>query len=58
MKIKEVKYTYTDREYGMEYMEFDAELEVKSTDYDLIVEAIQRKHPDYREIKIMSSTGA
>jgi len=55
MKIKEVKYSYTDKKYGLgPYLDFYAELDVVSTEYDGIVDVIQEQHPEYTDIKVMS----
>lgn len=55
MKIKEVKYSYTDKKYGLgPYLDFYAELDVVSTDYERIVDVIQKQHPDYSDVKVMS----
>jgi hypothetical protein len=35
------------------YIDFVPELEVSSLDYDNIVNAIQKAHPEYEQIKIM-----
>jgi len=55
MKIKEVKYSYTDKKYGLgPYLDFYAELDVASSGYDSIVDVIQEQHPEYTDIKVMS----
>jgi len=55
MKIKEVKYSYMDKKYGIgPYVDFCVELEVQSTDYNSIVDVIQKQHPDYSDVKVMS----
>ena len=55
MKIKEVKYSYTVKKFGLgPYIDFYIELEVQSTDYDSIVDVIQKQHPDYSDVKVMS----
>ncbi len=55
MKIKEVKYSYMDEKYGLgPYLDFYAELEVQSTDYDSIVDVIQEQHPEYTDIKVIT----
>ena len=48
-------YSYTDKKYGLgPYIDFYIELEVQSTDYDSIVDVIQKQHPDYSDVKVMS----
>ena len=55
MKIKNVKFSYCDRTFGLgPYLEWLAELEVPSSDYDSIVNEIQLKHPEYKDVRIMS----
>ncbi len=55
MKIKNVKFSYCDRKFGLgPYLEWFAELEVPSSDYDSIVNEIQLKHPEFKDIRIMS----
>ena len=55
MKIKEVKYSYMDKKYGLgPYIDFCVELDVTSTNYKRIVEAIQDQHPEYSDVKVMS----
>ena len=54
MKIKNVKFSYCDRKFGLgPYLEWFAELEVPSSDYDSIVNVIQLKHPEYKDVRIM-----
>lgn len=55
MKIKNVKFSYCDRKFGLgPYLEWFAELEVPASDYDSIVNVIQLKHPEYKDVRIMS----
>jgi hypothetical protein len=55
MKIKNVKFTFIDSKYESgPYLEFLDFLEVPSVDYDDIVQEIQKSHPEYNTIKIMS----
>ena len=55
MKIKNVKFSYYDRKFGLgPYLEWFAELEVPSLDYDRIVNVIQLMHPEYKDVKLMS----
>ena len=55
MKIKNVKFSYCDRTFGLgPYLEWIAELEVPSLDYDSVVNAIQQMHPEYKDVKLMS----
>ena len=54
MIIKNVKYSYAVKKYHVgPYIDFIPELEVSSLDYDNIVNAIQKAHPEYEQIKIM-----
>ena len=54
MKIKNVKFSYCERKYGLgPYIDFIAELEVPASDYDTIVAEIQNLYPDFDGIKIM-----
>ena len=55
MKIKNIKFTFIDSKYESgPYLEFLDFLEVPSVDYDDIVQEIQKSHPEYNTIKIMS----
>ena len=55
MIIKNVKFTYAIKEYHVgPYIDFMAELEVSSLEYDCIVKAIQEAHPRYELIQLMS----
>ena len=55
MKIKNVKFSYCERKYGLgPYIDFIGELEVPSTEYDNIVRVIQDEHPEYEQVKVMS----
>ena len=55
MKIKNVKFTFIDSKYESgPYLEFLDFLEVPSADYDDIVLEIQKSHPEYNNIKVMS----
>ena len=55
MKIKEVKYSYMDKKYGLgPYIDFCVELEVQAAEYERIVEEIQEQHPEYSDVKVMS----
>lgn len=54
-RIKEVRFSYTDRTYKLgPYVDFIAEMEVPSTDYEAIVQKVEEMYPDYEDIKIMS----
>ncbi len=55
MVIYNVKYSYVDRKYKLgPYIDFYAELKVPSIDYDSIVSVIQKKNPEYEDVKLMS----
>jgi hypothetical protein len=55
MKIKNVKFSYCDRKFGLgPYLEWFAELEVPSSDYDSIVNVIQLKLPEYKDVRVIS----
>lgn len=57
MIIKDVKYSYIVRKYKLgPYVDFFSELEVPSTDYDSIVNVIQKARPKYEQIKLMCFT--
>jgi hypothetical protein len=54
MIIKNVRFSYIVSMYHLgPYIDFVPELEVSSLDYDNIVNAIQKAHPEYEQIKIM-----
>jgi hypothetical protein len=53
--IKEVKFSYSDKTYKLgPFVDFIAELEVPSYEYEAIVHKIEEINPEYEEIKIMS----
>ncbi len=55
MIIKNVKFSYVDSKYKLgPYVEFFAELEVPSADYECIVGIIRKAHPEYEQVKLMS----
>ncbi len=55
MIIKNVKFSYVESKYKLgPYVEFLAELEVPSTDYGCIVSVIEKSHPEYEQVEIMS----
>ena len=55
MVIHNVKYSYFDRKYKLgPYIDFYAKLTVPSVDYNSIVSVIQKKNPEYEEVKLMS----
>ena len=55
MIIKNVKFTYAIKKYHVgPYIDFMAELEVPSLEYDCIVNSIQEANPRYEQIKLMS----
>jgi len=59
MKIKDVKYSYLDKRYGLgPYIDFCGELEVERADYDSIVSSLEKVRPGCEDITIMSFTKA
>ena len=55
MKISNIKYSYVDLRFPLgSYLGTCEELEIKSDEYDEIVEALKNSNPDYDEIKLMS----
>jgi len=55
LTIYEVKYSYVDKKYNLgPYVEIIPVLQVEILDYDEIVKAIERLHPDQKEIELMS----
>ena len=55
MTVKDIKYSYLDSKYQLgRFVEFEAELEVPSFDYDDIVDALKKKYPKFCDIKVMS----
>ncbi len=55
MIIKNVKYSYQDVRYQLgPYIDFYAELNVSSTEYEDVVKAIQRLNPNITEVKVLS----
>jgi len=54
MIIKNVKFSYAIKKYHVgPYIDFMAELEVPSLEYDSIVNAIQKARPRYEQIQLM-----
>lgn len=54
MIIKNVKFSYSIKKYHVgPYIDFMAELEVPSLEYDSIVNAIQEACPRYEHIQLM-----
>ena len=59
MIIKDVKFLYDDKKYGSgPYIDFFGELTVPSLDYETIVKAVEKKHPDYVNVRVLSFTRA
>ena len=55
MIIKEIKFSYVDRKYKTgPFIDFFAELEVPTLEYDAIIKVIQQKRPEYGDINVMS----
>ena len=55
MKILNIKFSYVDSRFPLgSYLGSCEELEIKSDEYDEIVEALKNSNPDYDEIKLMS----
>ena len=55
MTVKDIKYSYLDSKYQLgPFVEFEAELEVPSFEYDDVVEVLKKKFPKLSGIKVMS----
>ena len=55
MTAKDIKYSFYDSKYQMgPFVDFEAELEVPSFEYDDVVEALKKKYPKLSDIKVMS----
>jgi hypothetical protein len=55
MTVKNVKYSFYDSKYQLgPFVEFEAELEVPSFEYDDVVEVLKKKFPKLNGIKVMS----
>ena len=56
MKIKNVKYSFNDCKYPDlgPFIDFEAELEVPSFEYDDVVDVLKKKFPKLSDIKVMS----
>ena len=55
MIIQEIKFTYVDKKYNTEpFIDFFAELEVPTLEYDAIIKVIQQKRLEYGDINVMS----
>jgi hypothetical protein len=53
--IKEVRFSYTDKTYKLgPFVDFIAEMEVPSTDYETIVQRVEDMYLEYDNIKILS----
>ena len=55
MMAKDIKYSFYDSKYQLgPFVEFEAELEIPSYDYDDVVKALKKKYPMLDDIKVMS----
>ena len=55
MTVKNVKYSFYDSKYQLgPFVEFEAELEVPSFEYDDVIEVLKKKFPKLSGIKVMS----
>lgn len=53
--IKNIKFSYFDKKYKLgPYIDFIAEMEVPTLEYEDIVETLKKRHPDYEDVKVMS----
>ena len=54
-KIKNIKFSYFDKKYGLgPYIDFIGEMEVPSLEYEDVVSTLQKAHPEYKDIYLMS----
>ena len=54
-KIKNIKFSYFDKKYGLgPYIDFIGEMEVPSLEYEDVVSTLQKEHPEYKDIYLMS----
>ena len=54
-KIKNIKFSYFDKKYGLgPYIDFIGEMEVPSLEYEDVVNTLQKAHPEYKDIYLMS----
>ena len=54
-KIKNIKFSYFDKKYGLgPYIDFIGEMEVPSLEYEDVVSSLQKAHPEYKDIYLMS----
>ena len=55
MKIKNVKFSYVDGKYDIgAYVEWCAQLTVVNTNYNQVIMALQKKYPEFKDIKVLS----
>ena len=55
MTAKDIKYSFYDSKYQLgPFVDFEAELEVPSFEYDDVVEVLKKKYPKLSNIKVMS----
>ena len=53
--IKNIKFSYFDKKYKLgPYIDFIAEMEVPTLEYEDIVTAIHMAHPEFEDVKVMS----
>ena len=56
IKVKDIKYLYSDKKYKLECIDIIGSLTVANTDYETIVNAIQNKLKDAENIRVLSFT--
>jgi len=56
IKVKNVKYTYRESKYSIESIDIFAQLSVQKADYDSVLDALVKKKPECKDIRIVSFT--
>lgn len=56
MILKNIKFTYKDAKYDMEIVDFIPIIQVTTAEYDNVLNSVKTKHPEYRDIRIISFT--
>ena len=56
VQIKNIKFSFLDAKYDIEAIDIQPVVNVVQPDYENVLQAIRKLHPDYRDIRIISYT--
>ena len=56
VQIKNIKFSFLDAKYDIEAIDIQPVVNVVQPDYENVLQTIQKLHPDYRDIRIISYT--